>query len=1709
MSFDGRSKSRLVSMKGKSAAVVERADILSAAARDRELRTVERARANAAIAIQSLFRGQLRRQQWRAAALGIWDSRMSDLNKVAGVLAMAGRGPLVPPLQLQHGLLRTLVFANEPLLEPLMTLRRTAALAKYITLGLLQPSNGDGSPSPLSLAALPPTILSFLVARLGVAAYSAFVALVDLPSAPPLTMEVGTIVACLRRATSGGAAQSFSAVARIAQLIVGHAASQQLTLLKTSARLIESTASTSSASAAVWQQSTQSSLLSSSAAEELLALSFELGCRSIGLMGGKVVPPAGVTEYVTPGDNTPTGGVLLLDPSFSSAAWGLLHSLSLESLRDAQGIAAKLSAAAGPAAAAAASTPSSYSPWLAVLLAIGAPRSSPAAMSSVVNTPTAHAALPSSSPMTVSASAFPAVLTASLNPSNWCVGMPGPLLSNPALAVWRLCSLVSLHCGVVCTDGNYEGARANNFNLSSDDGAGGPVAAAAAVLQGTQSGATMRAMSLAFVRAVSVLRDACPSCTITMPACVSDSSGTSANMSNSRSTSAGSSSSAPAMKTTSLAGQPITKTASSTACLDDFIHTPVRAVRMLLSGRKMSRAAAEAMRASSSSTSSSAAAASSLPISRQRGAAIADSSWANAFLRDDRGTDWQADDMMQLEVDDGEEEGADYISRADRSVDLALDMARVKSVGETLSKALSVLSSLAPAPSSSSLTISSTPATSSALPGPSSFHLTPGMNTAAASSSFHTAGTPLLPSAAPAALQRNLKRRRAPVVLTVERLDGELRRSVLSVLLLNSEVQSRLARLWSPELLLWLLRSSCSPLSAGRGDGSVAASTSTSTSSSSSSTGPSPAWPMDEERGSGTATAGGGVIDDFQHQAALPLPTEICVFIEYLLTALDTRERASAMLRTMFPRSWGAQASEPVASPSVELLELMIRGGWLLPIWTSLTSLQGASAASSSSSSNSSAASSAPPQQLQHSFAPPSSLSQQLSGGGGGSSGTPAVVTSTSTSSAAVLQSLFFRTLQHALLSSGIDDIEFHERGVPFTMPVTLAVVAYTRVALYRLCWADTLSSAPDAASLTGRPRRTLETMASAMAVYNNLFDRHNRRPFALSLTPEDWLWPALPANEVSVEVVLGIADDEVNDEAAAMVDAGTSSSSATTAAASAAGVATPSALGGGGSGDVDDSSASAAATAATSASHRPLGGVRYTGRRGVRQARIQLILTSVPHVLPFSTRVALFTALRERDRAVNTAVQQQQQQQHMLFVPPPQQQRVRITVRRDHLVQDAFEAFDSLARTGSTAGAQRRQYQQRLNELHGRQQQEVLDLQTRRQTQLERMRADAVRVQTARQAAVAQQQRDVQQILERLQQPPTEGPRTGGSVSSAGVTVLPIEASSASGAPANLLPASVSEAGRLLRHLDQHGHTLSPAHAGEGQAQASQMLQQLLRTQDEENAEFARLHSSIEEQIDESAQLDAEQSAYLTNLHAQTREGMMEGDESEEDEGEDDGEGLGFGDEEADGAYRMRRGAAAAAAAAGDTGHLFKHPFSIQFFNKEGLVEAGIDGGGLMKEFIDCVVRETFNPAAATTAASTSSSGSSSGGSSSGSKSNLPLFKETEGHMLYPNPAVGRAPLPPSLSSTATTSSSAARLQRLQQQQSDRAAQQQLHYYEFAGRLLGKAMYEGILVETRFAHFFLRKLLGKVRKFQWRRGSRTSSCESCWGRCAACLFLD
>lgn len=99
-----------------------------------------------------------------------------------------------------------------------------------------------------------------------------------------------------------------------------------------------------------------------------------------------------------------------------------------------------------------------------------------------------------------------------------------------------------------------------------------------------------------------------------------------------------------------------------------------------------------------------------------------------------------------------------------------------------------------------------------------------------------------------------------------------------------------------------------------------------------------------------------------------------------------------------------------------------------------------------------------------------------------------------------------------------------------------------------------------------------------------------------------------------------------------------------------------------------------------------------------------------------------------------------------------------------------------------------------------------------------------------------------------------------------------------------------------------------------------------------------------------------------------------------------------------------------------------------IKFIDEHGLEEAGIDGGGVFKEFMHEVLRLGFSPYS------------------------YGLFKETpkDGH-LYPNPD---API---------------------------ASENFRTQFEFLGRLLGKAVFDGLLVDIPLAKFFRLKLLGEL----------------------------
>ncbi|KAE8238602.1 hypothetical protein A4X06_0g8696, partial [Tilletia controversa] len=105
--------------------------------------------------------------------------------------------------------------------------------------------------------------------------------------------------------------------------------------------------------------------------------------------------------------------------------------------------------------------------------------------------------------------------------------------------------------------------------------------------------------------------------------------------------------------------------------------------------------------------------------------------------------------------------------------------------------------------------------------------------------------------------------------------------------------------------------------------------------------------------------------------------------------------------------------------------------------------------------------------------------------------------------------------------------------------------------------------------------------------------------------------------------------------------------------------------------------------------------------------------------------------------------------------------------------------------------------------------------------------------------------------------------------------------------------------------------------------------------------------------------------------------------------------------------------------------GPQLKRRIQIQFIDQFGQVEAGIDGGGLFKEFLTSLVREAFD-------------------------TNRGLWSATSDQAIYPNP------------------------------HSYAQQAEQLEWYTFLGRVLGKAIYDGILVDIKFASFFLSKWLGK-----------------------------
>ena len=109
--------------------------------------------------------------------------------------------------------------------------------------------------------------------------------------------------------------------------------------------------------------------------------------------------------------------------------------------------------------------------------------------------------------------------------------------------------------------------------------------------------------------------------------------------------------------------------------------------------------------------------------------------------------------------------------------------------------------------------------------------------------------------------------------------------------------------------------------------------------------------------------------------------------------------------------------------------------------------------------------------------------------------------------------------------------------------------------------------------------------------------------------------------------------------------------------------------------------------------------------------------------------------------------------------------------------------------------------------------------------------------------------------------------------------------------------------------------------------------------------------------------------------------------------------------------------------------GSRLKSKVQVTMINKHGAHEAGIDGGGVFKEFLDDLIKEAFDPKAE-------------GGTPR-------LFSVTPLETLAVNMEL-------------------------------EAKKDILSHYEFLGRVLGKSVYESILVEPQFCLPFLNQLLGK-----------------------------
>ena len=126
------------------------------------------------------------------------------------------------------------------------------------------------------------------------------------------------------------------------------------------------------------------------------------------------------------------------------------------------------------------------------------------------------------------------------------------------------------------------------------------------------------------------------------------------------------------------------------------------------------------------------------------------------------------------------------------------------------------------------------------------------------------------------------------------------------------------------------------------------------------------------------------------------------------------------------------------------------------------------------------------------------------------------------------------------------------------------------------------------------------------------------------------------------------------------------------------------------------------------------------------------------------------------------------------------------------------------------------------------------------------------------------------------------------------------------------------------------------------------------------------------------------------------------------------------------------------------DLGDGLKEPIKITFVDQFGTEEAGVDGGGVTKEFLTSISTEAF---------------------SSGDSLN-DLFVANSQHLLYPNPGIVDG----------TKSSLREASEREGSAPWNQTMRNLYRRFEFLGRVVGKCLYEGILIDIHFAPFFLVK---------------------------------